>query len=84
VQLAGNWSEGRVLATYERLRRKYAVLSDRAPLVVRARLPGRRGAAKYIVRVSENTRQSADALCGKLRAAGADCIVLRNPRGRNG
>ena len=23
VQLAGNWSEGRVLATYERLRRKH-------------------------------------------------------------
>ena len=34
VQLAGNWSEGGVLAAYERLRRKYgAVLGDRLPLV---------------------------------------------------
>src|SRR5262249_18276670 len=48
VQLAGNWSEGQVLASYERLRRAYApVLGDRPPLVLRARLPGRRGAFKY-------------------------------------
>ena len=41
VQLAGNWSEGGVLATYERLRRKYdAVLGDRLPLVLYARRQG--------------------------------------------
>ena len=41
VQLAGNWSEGGVLAAYERLRRRYAaVLGDRLPLVMH----GRRGA----------------------------------------
>src|SRR5262249_21557383 len=80
VQLAGNWSEGGVLASYERLRRAYApVLRDRLPLIVQAKLPGRRGAAKYIVRVSEATRTQADALCAQLRAAGGACIVLRNP-----
>jgi len=80
VQLAGNWSEGGVLASYERLRRTYApVLRDRLPLIVQAKLPGRRGAAKYIVRVSEATRTKADALCAQLRAAGGACIVLRNP-----
>jgi hypothetical protein len=74
VQLAGNWSEGRVLATYERLRRKYdAVLGDRLPLVLHAR--------RYMVRVSEGSRKEAEALCTKLRAAGGACIVLRNPRG---
>jgi Transglycosylase SLT domain/SPOR domain len=79
VQLAGNWSEGGVLAAYERLRRKYgAVLGDRLPLV----LYGRRGAgATFIVRVSEKSRTDADALCAKLRAAGGACIVVRNPRG---
>jgi transglycosylase-like protein with SLT domain len=50
VQLAGSWSEGGVLAAYERLRRKYAaVLGDRLPLVIDGR---RRGAANFIVRVS--------------------------------
>jgi len=78
VQLAGNWSEGGVLAAYERLRRRYgAVLGERLPLVMYAR----RGAgATFVVRVSEKSRAEADALCAKLRAAGGACIVLRNPR----
>ena len=78
IQLAGNWSEGGVLAAYERLRRRYAsVLGDRLPLVMYAR----RGAgATFVVRVSEKTRADADTLCAKLRAAGGACVVLRNPR----
>jgi hypothetical protein len=78
VQLAGNWSEGAVLAAYERLRRKYdAVLGDRLPLV----MYGRRGSgATFIVRVSEKSRSDADSLCAKLRRAGGACIVVRNPR----
>lgn len=80
VQLAGNWSEGKVLASYEQLRRTYhAVLSDRLPLVLQARIGGKRGAAKYILRVSDSSRAGADGLCAKLRAAGGACIVLRNP-----
>ncbi len=76
VQLAGNWSEGSVLAAYERLRRKYpSILGDRPPLVV-----NNPRAAPFIVRVSEKTRADADALCAKLHAAGGACIVLRNPR----
>ncbi len=78
VQLAGNWSEGRVLATYERLRRKYeAVLGDRLPLILNA---PRRDLPAFSVRVSEKSRAEADALCSKLKAAGGACIVFRNPR----
>jgi hypothetical protein len=76
VQLAGNWSEGSVLAAYERLRRKYpSILGDRLPLVM-----NNPRAAPFIVRVSEKTRSDANALCAKLHAAGGACIVLRNPR----
>jgi hypothetical protein len=36
IQLAGNWSEGKVLASYEQLRRQYrSVLLDRLPLCCR-------------------------------------------------
>lgn len=78
IQLAGTWSEGRVLATYERLRRKYdTVLGERLPLVLYAR---RRAPSAVVVRVSESSRKDADALCARLRAAGGACIVLRNPR----
>jgi hypothetical protein len=78
IQLAGNWSEGAVLAAYERLRRRYSgVLGDRLPLV----MYGRRGAgATFVVRVSEKSRADADALCAKLRGAGGACAVMRNPR----
>ncbi|MDP1753126.1 MAG: lytic transglycosylase domain-containing protein [Reyranella sp.] len=78
VQLAGNWSEGRVLAHYERLRRKHeAVLGDRLPLILTAR---RNDLPTYAVRVSEKSRADADALCAKLRATGGACVVFRNPR----
>jgi hypothetical protein len=78
VQLAGNWTEAGVLAAYERLRRKYvAVLGDRLPLVLNGR---RRAGVPFLVRVSEESRQAANALCAKLMAAGGNCVVLRNPR----
>jgi Transglycosylase SLT domain len=77
VQLAGNWSEGRVLATYEQLRRKYdAILGDRLPLVLYAR---RHDLPTFAVRVSEKSRPAAETLCAKLRAAGGACVVFRNP-----
>jgi transglycosylase-like protein with SLT domain len=80
IQLTANWSEGPALAAYERLRRTYeSVLRDRLPLVLRASLPGRRAATRYIVRVSETSRANADSLCARLRIAGGACIVLRNP-----
>jgi Transglycosylase SLT domain len=78
VQLAGNWTEAGVLAAYERLRRKYvAVLGDRLPLVLNGR---RRAGVPFLVRVSEENRQAANALCAKLIAAGGNCSVFRNPR----
>jgi transglycosylase-like protein with SLT domain/sporulation related protein len=79
VQLAGNWSEGGVLAAYERLRRRFsAVLGERLPLV----MYGRRGSGStFVVRVSEKSRSDADVLCARLRAAGGACIVVRNPGG---
>lgn len=78
VQLAGTWSEGRVLASYERLRRKYDdILGERLPLVLQAY---RRAPSRFLVRVSEGSRKDADALCAKLRTAGGACVVLRNPR----
>jgi hypothetical protein len=47
------------------------------PLVLNVR---RRAPSRFIIRVSENSRTDADALCAELKAAGGACIVLRNPR----
>jgi len=79
VQLAGTWSEGRVLATYEQLRRKYdAVLGDRLPLVLDAR---RRAPSRFIVRVSTAgwTRTRCARSCGP-RAALASFSATRVAR----
>jgi hypothetical protein len=82
VQLAGNWSQGRVLASWEQLRRRHAVLlGDREPLILRSRTSGMGYALRFQVRVGEATRQGAERLCAKLLAAGGACVVLRNPAG---
>lgn len=80
VQLAGNWSQGKVLASWEQLRRRYvAVLGDREPLILRSRTSGIGYALRYQVRIGEDTRQAAERLCAKLLTAGGACVVLRNP-----
>ena len=77
VQLAGNYSEGGILAAYERLRRKYpAVLGDRQPLIIQRY---KRDLPPFIVRISEKSRAEANALCARLQAAGGACVVFRNP-----
>ena len=79
LQLAGAWSESRVLADYRRLQAKFpAILGDRKPLVLRGRAAGRGAATWYRVRVAEGTREDANKLCAKLGAAGGTCIVFRN------
>ena len=82
VQLIGAWNQGSVLATFERLRRQYAViLADHEPLILRVR-PDFASVLMYEVRVAEDSRQSANQLCKRLRAAGCPCDVLRNPAAR--
>lgn len=79
VQVAGNWSEGRALAEYAQLQGKYAaVLGGRAPVIVRSRMAGRGSAAWSRVRVGAQSREEAEKLCARLKAAGGSCIVLRN------
>jgi hypothetical protein len=84
VQLAGNWSQGSVLASWERLRRRYAaVLGDHEPLILRSRTSGMGYAPRFQVRIGEDTRRAAEQLCAKLLASGGACVVLRNPPGKS-
>jgi Transglycosylase SLT domain/SPOR domain len=79
VQVAGNWSENRALDEYARLQSKYAsILGDRPPVVVRSRMAGRGAATWSRVRVGASSRDEAEKLCARLKAAGGNCIVLRN------
>ena len=62
----------------KRLQNRYApVLGQESVSYSHGRVPGvpRR---LYLAQVGRTTRADADALCGRLQAAGGDCMVLKN------
>jgi len=82
VQLAAGFSRERALASYSRALKSYGrVLDGHDPAIVTALLRTRGTRAFYQVRIGADTRGEADGLCGKLRAIGGACLVLRNGRG---
>jgi hypothetical protein len=79
VQLVGAWNQGSVLAAFERLRRQYSeIFANREPVILHVR-PDFASVLMYEVRVAEDSQQSANQLCKRLKAAGCPCDVLRNP-----
>lgn len=79
VQLAGNYSKTRVLASFARLQSRHArVLADFQPLVIGTRVGGRGPRRFYRVRIPMETRKEANALCRRLRVDGGSCLVQRN------
>jgi hypothetical protein len=77
VQLAGNFSKDLALASFRRARTSYAsVLGDVRPMIIGTRVRSRGTRPFYRIRVPAQTRAAADALCGRIRAAGGSCIVL--------
>jgi hypothetical protein len=77
VQLAGNFSKERALATFSRTSRAYAsVLGDTQPMIIGTRLRYRGARTFYRVRAPAATRKEAEQLCTRIRTAGGSCIVL--------
>lgn len=79
VQVAGNFSQARALAAFHRLKRRHApVLEGLDPLLLRKRNLSLGTRSMIYVRLPSPTRADAGALCRKLQARGASCIVLKN------
>ncbi|QRM30098.1 lytic transglycosylase domain-containing protein [Microvirga sp. VF16] len=77
VQLAGNFSKERALATFRRASQAYAsLLKDMRPMIIGTRLRYRGTRTFYRVRAPAETRQAAEQLCRNIRTAGGSCIVL--------
>jgi hypothetical protein len=77
VQLAGNFSKERALASFARTRQLYAsLLGGVRPMIIGTRLLSRGTRAFYRVRVPAQTRDAANTLCGRIRAVGGSCVVL--------
>ncbi len=79
VQLAGNFSKNLALASFSRARLSYAaIIGDVRPMIIGTRLRTRGTRAFYRVRVPAATRQEAEVLCGRIRAARGACVTLRS------
>ncbi len=78
VQLAGNFSKQLALASFQRARAQYAkVVGDVRPMIIGTRFLNRGTRAFYRIRIPAESRQAADALCGRIRQVGGACLVLR-------
>ncbi len=79
VQLSGNFSKARAIASYQRMVGRYpALLEGKPTLILGSRLAGRGRRAFYRVRLPAPTLREAGQLCASLKKAGGACVVLRN------
>jgi hypothetical protein len=79
VQVAGNFSKDRALATFARARSRHpAILEDVTPMVIGMRLRSRGTRAFYRVRIPAATREAAGEICARLHKAGGACVVLKS------
>jgi len=79
VQVAGGFSRAKTLAKFQRVRQRFdKIMGERKPIVLRERNLSRGRRPLYQARLGAESRQAANKLCARLRAAGGVCIVLRN------
>jgi hypothetical protein len=80
AMLAGNWTEKRAHAVYADLKKKYPkVLGSRSPTVRVARAGGKKSEAKTFVGVPAGSRAEAQLVCQRLKEAGGECTVKKDP-----
>jgi len=78
IQLAGNFSKSLALQSFARTRKLYtSVIGDARPMIIGTRLRSRGTRAFYRIRLPAQSREAADALCGRIRQVGGACLVLR-------
>jgi len=79
VQIAGNFSKNRALASYTRARQLHgAILNEVAPMVIGTLMRSRGTRAFYRVRIPAATRIAATQVCDRLRKQGGACVVLKS------
>jgi hypothetical protein len=84
VQLAAGFDRNQAMASYGRaMRNLRPVIGDQDPSLLSTVYRNRGTRTFYQVRIGEDTRPAADALCNRIRVAGEACFVLKN-RGMRG
>ena len=79
VQLAAGFVRDQALTAYARAMQRYAkTLGEHDPLILRGVHRSRGTRPLYQVRIGADSRAEAEKLCGRIRATGGACMVLRN------
>ncbi len=79
VQLAGNFSKARALASFRRAAARHRTLiGDLQPMVIGTRFRSRGTRAFYRVRLPAVSRAEATALCRRIQSDRGACVVLRS------
>lgn len=79
VQLAGNFSKARALASFQRASALHrTVIGELEPMIIGTRLRSRGTRAFYRVRLPAATRAEATALCRRIQVDRGACVVLRS------
>lgn len=79
VQLAGNFSKARALASFQRAAAAHrSAIGELLPMVIGTRLRSRGTRAFYRVRLPAATRAAATALCRRIQARNGACVVLKS------
>jgi hypothetical protein len=79
VQVAGNFSRAKAIASYAALQKRFpSLLADRPPMIIAGRMQGRGPHTFYRIRVPAQTREEGEAFCAELAEAGGSCVVLKN------
>lgn len=78
IQLAANFSKALALQSFSQAQATYAkVIGRTRSMIIGTRLRSRGTQALYRIRLPAQSREDADALCGKIRTVGGACIVLK-------
>jgi hypothetical protein len=79
VQIAGNYSKAQAMADFIALQTKFsAILTTRPPMIFTGKMAGGGQGSFYEVRVPADTRDEAEDICKKLKAAGGACVVVKS------
>ena len=80
VQAIGDLSEVKAVAAYRALQKKHeAIIGKYEPMIIRTTTIKMSAAQIWTrIRIEADSRQVAETLCSRLRAAGETCLVQRN------
>lgn len=78
VQVAGGYRRAAIMRQWDRIRSRHSALLAGLPMTISRQKSSAGPRPIYAVRIGADSRIEANAICGRLRAAGGSCIVAKN------